>query len=967
MVKSKLVVIICMLMLLMNGSTLLFPIEQKTYENSMINQRIQAVISPIVITSTEDFHAQAIINGWNVDGRDGDRGNGYLISGDTVNGGSTSIDIRNARVYFYIENCQLLSPSSYGIYLENVSYGIITDNYINNTGTGIQVLNSHHIQIRSNTIENVNHGIYLYRGVNNSFVDSNTIDTGGYGGITVNENCNDNRIANNNISDVGSVGIYVTESNRINVSANYIDSILGSNAYGISVSKTNDSFFNWNKITNVKKFGFTISWLSCHNEIAYNNFTESGEIGIYFYNEWARFNKIYGNYLDYHYTGIVTGDNNSVYDNYVQDTMVGISVGSFSNVSSNDIFDCNKGIQINEEFSLIEDNSIEQCPTGIYGYYSVNNTVSANSIYNCSNAAITMTQSYDYTFIDNIITECKADLKFSVTSVNQLRHTFINNLVDGKEIIYIADTVNPTIPNDFRRIILINCSDFDISGQIFEHTQTAILAVMCTNVDVHHNIFRFVYVAIEAQLCENVTFTSNEIHNSTGTGLYLFNIENLLIYNNYIHHSTFLQSSANAAVYLYSVDYVEIKSNDFYQNSGYAVYSELSLNITFTQNQVSFMGYGIISSDDQYVSISNNKFSNCTYGLRFFRGYYGEVYGNWIENITYEGVYLSSTGYFNIYLNNFIDTNWVDDHQVEDISGTSNVFWRNFYNDHLVADANSDGFKDSDYTFPSNSDNSSLISPYYISYPKILSPDMGEVVSKTIVISWRASTDSLGYSITYNIYLSPNNGDSWISLGKSLDVTSIELNTSEYENGTYLISVQAVNEELSIIHECILSFDILNLPRQLTVPEITFPFEGMNVEGTLNIQWEASTDIWNSSTPVKYSVYYSADEGLTWYELAVDLEMTAYVWITTEVDNGVYKIKVVSYTDDGLMKIDIISITIQNQITTTTAEIPTTITTTTTGTSTKTTTSSSSKTPGFSVLIVIGCCIVLILKRRKWF
>ena len=100
-------------MLLVNGSSLLFPIELKTYDNSMVNQRIQAVISPIVITSTEDFHTQAAINGWDVDDRDGDRGNAYLISGDTVNGGSTSIDIRNARVYFIIEHCNLLSPSSH--------------------------------------------------------------------------------------------------------------------------------------------------------------------------------------------------------------------------------------------------------------------------------------------------------------------------------------------------------------------------------------------------------------------------------------------------------------------------------------------------------------------------------------------------------------------------------------------------------------------------------------------------------------------------------------------------------------------------------------------------------------------------------------------------------------------------------------------------------------------------------------
>ena len=130
----------------------------------------------------------------------------------------------------------------------------------------------------------------------------------------------------------------------------------------------------------------------------------------------------------------------------------------------------------------------------------------------------------------------------------------------------------------------------------------------------------------------------------------------------------------------------------------------------------------------------------------------------------------------------------------------------------------------------------------------------------------------------------------------------------------------------------------------------------MTVEGTLNIQWEASTDIWNSSTPVKYAVYYSDDEGVTWYELAVDLEITEFVWITTGVDDGVYKIKVVAYTDDGLIKIDIISIDIQNQITTTT-----------TGTPTTTTTSTSSTTPGFSVLLVIGCCIALLSKRRKWF
>ncbi len=977
MMKSKQIIIILLIMLFINSIGLSFPIEQNKID--MVKPRIHAAISPIVITSSEEFHTQAALYGWNADGRDGSRGNAYLISNDTIDGGSRSIDIQNTRVYFIIEYCNLTSASSYGIYLENVTYGIISENWVNNTITGIQIKNSQHIQVRSNTIENINHAIYLYQGVNSSIIDSNTIDTGKYGGITVQKNCNNNQITNNEIYDVGDTGIKVDESNGNNVSANVIDGLLNSGARGITVHLTNDSFFNWNTVVNGTKYGFIISSLSCHNEIAYNNFTETGEVGIYVWDEWAKFNSFHDNYIDYHYVGIVTGNNNSVYENYVQQASDGISVNFYSNVSTNHIYNCSTGIQINDEFSLVEDNYIDQCSTGIYADYSVNNTVSANHIHNSSYSAISMTQSYDFTFIDNNITDCAGDLRFSVSHVNQLRHTFINNLVDGKEIVYFEDTVNPIIPADIRRVILINCSDFDISGHIFEHTTTAIMAFECSNFNIHHNVFRYIYVTLESQLCENVTFTNNEIHNGTGTGLFLFNIENLLIFNNFIHHSTFLQSSYQAAIYLYRVKFVKIITNEFYQNTGYALLSTVSQNITFVQNQIRYMGGGITSSNDQYLTISNSIFINCSYGLRFFSSNFGDIYGNWIENVTQEGVYLSNAQSWFIQFNNFINNNVLSaENQSTDINGIFIKFTHNYWNDHDDEDADSDGYKDSKYLFSSNEDNESLAVPYIISLPSLLTPTSGAVVNKTITISWMVSTDTMGFDLLYYIYLSPDNGDSWIVLESKLDVTSFQLNTSELENGTYLISVLAVNEAFSIYSEFISDpFEILNLPPQITEPTIIYPSDGSTIGGTINIFWDASVDIWNSSTPVLYSVYYSSDDGTTWHEIAVDISVTDQIWPSNNVNDGDYLIKVVAYTANGLVKENIVSFTVQNTITSTT-ENPTTTTTATT-TTTETTspsdttdgnTSSTAPTgsisPGFTLLPLFYCSIIFIfLKKRK--
>ncbi|MFX1286051.1 MAG: NosD domain-containing protein [Promethearchaeota archaeon] len=149
----------------------------------------------------------------------------------------------------------------------------------------------------------------------------------------------------------------------------------------------------------------------------------------------------------------------------------------------------------------------------------------------------------------------------------------------------------------------------------------------------------------------------------------------------------------------------------------------------------------------------------------------------------------------------------------------------------------------------------------------------------------------------------------------------------------------------------------------LSIPIVLYPNGGETISGTIEIEWSAASDTWGHL--ITYTVYYSADGGTTWNELASGLTTTSYDWDTTTVADGTdYLVKVNATCVEDLWKEDMSDgkFSIDNpEPTTTTSTTTTPIITTST---TTTTTSETGATSGwtFSILL-LSVLTVLVLKR----
>ncbi|MFX1535269.1 MAG: right-handed parallel beta-helix repeat-containing protein [Promethearchaeota archaeon] len=113
---------------------------------------------------------------------------------------------------------------------------------------------------------------------------------------------------------------------------------------------------------------------------------------------------------------------------------------------------------------------------------------------------------------------------------------------------------------------------------------------------------------------------------------------------------------------------------------------------------------------------------------------------------------------------------------------------------------------------------------------------------------------------------------------------------------------------------------VLNNPNSmihsLLKPEILYPNGSEVVNRNVMIQWTPVHDSFVDATT--YEVYYSADGGTNWNEIATNLATTSFTWDTTTVNDGsTYLIKVVATCEEFLTAEDISDryFTIQNRLT----------------------------------------------------
>ena len=313
----------------------------------------------------------------------------YLINGYRIESSTKDlIRIENTAVYFKISNCYLdgLGPYHGGIFLDNVTHGIIENNYIKDTFGGIFLSDSSCNTISYNTISNCARNAIGLVGSNHSTLSSNTISSGAMIGIGL-DGSNHITLSSNSIDGCSDYGIMLSSnSNNITLSSNSITNC----AYGI-VSSANGTLSN-NWIYSCSQHGI---WLAggSNNMLSYNRIFYCTKSGIYLIT--SSNNTLLGNTIDNCNEAGITlyeSNNNTLFGNTIHNcNEAGITLYAINNnntLSFNTIYNCAPyGIYLEafNDNNNLSYNAIYLCAS--YGIYLTsanndNNTLSSNTIYN---------------------------------------------------------------------------------------------------------------------------------------------------------------------------------------------------------------------------------------------------------------------------------------------------------------------------------------------------------------------------------------------------------------------------------------------------------------------------------------------------------------------------------------------------------------------------------------------------------
>ncbi len=347
----------------------------------------------------------------------------------------------------------------------------ISEQQINNTSFGIELIDTTHCYISQNIIRSNNFiGIFLYQssdnilmnntvganavqGIfiwgNNNMITDNTITFNTEDGLHLYHSIN-NTMAGNNISNNNHDGIHIEVSELYNI-------ISGNNIHqnkncGMYFSFNRNNILLDNNITFNTKAGISADY--CENISIFNNTISHHNFGVQLLESDNNFLKgntivsnLYGIQLMKHSDQNIILGNNSISLNTCG---VNISSSYFNTISNNNIIH-NKaiGIELYESFNnSISDNIISLNRDGIIlGFLTSDNILRENAIIENSGIGIGLaTDAIDNKIADNIVNKNTLGINISGDS-NAIYHNIISNNSHG---IYISNgSINNIYCNNF--------------------------------------------------------------------------------------------------------------------------------------------------------------------------------------------------------------------------------------------------------------------------------------------------------------------------------------------------------------------------------------------------------------------------------------------------------------------------------------------------------------------------------------
>ena len=324
--------------------------------------------------------------------------------------------------------------------------------------------------------------------------------------------------------------------------------------------------------------------------------------------------------------------------------------------------------------------------------------------------------------------------------------------------------------------------------------------------------------------------------------------------------SNSISSGLAWGIHLQSSEDVILAGNTLTRNTEHEIYISDSYNVTLSNNTVT--GNQGTRHDAIQVQSSNNI----------------TLFNNFIVGSNNEGFFIANSNDC-ILLNNTLTSN--GDNGIS-LRYSSNIFLKN----NIVIESGFDGI--------------------FLSY-SVGNTLFGNTVTKTNRFGICFDSTSFNNSVRYNDLFRNNlrgtsqacdeGSDNTFTNNYWDDLTSPDNDGDGIMDSPYLIAGSAINTDAYPLA-------LPASPHQLSKLVVIFPNGGETLTGTVTIQWTAVTDSWGDQ--IIYSVFYSADRGITWIQIRGDLTTTSTNWDTTSyADGSAYLIKVIATCSGGYTTEDV--------------------------------------------------------------
>ncbi len=794
---------------------------------------------PIYIDGNADFANQAASWGWPGNGSAADPYRIENLMIVTNLNDTNAIDIRNTDVYFIIRNCTVTASYGSGIYLRNVTNALLVNNTASYNRAGFYLWYSNNNTVTNNTASTNWYGFYLAYSDNN-MMDNNIAINNTMEGFVLAVSRN-NIVINNDASHNYWAGFLVESSSSKNA---LVNNTASTNQYkGFYLAYSDNNMMDNNIAINNEESGFFLEY-SNNNTLVNNNVSHN----LYgFFLKTSVNNTVINNTMADNGLFLDGNDVSSMIQTRVEgNTVNGKSVlfwqHQFNKTIDGTVQEAGQLILLNCSFIQVRSLTIANASVGYQVLFShhvtlVNNTASYNQEsgfllqYSNNNTVINNTASHNLhgfylwvsssnntvannTAINNqhgfFLSYSNNNTVINNTASHNLRGFFLsysnnntvanNTATNNQHGFFLNNSNNNTLINN--NAAYNNKSGFYVSE--YSNNNMLLSNVACYNMQDGFSLFFITSIdnvlinntAINNtgngfQLSGSHVLINNVASYNGGNGFYLGSDSNVLIDNtaSYNRENGFLLQYSNNNTLInnvatgnhktgFSLSFLTsentLKMNGAFTNmqDGFRIVSSSSNNLLEENKAWDNAGLNLFISTDSSGNILRANliapsFTRMPPDLVFERDTTGHII-SWIA-VDYE----NENGSFAVYHNDtiLITGNWtsdvpisisVDDFQV----GNHNV---------TIVIRDADNLTLTDIVW---------VSVDFLSVPTVIHPNGGEMVDDLVIITWQASIDSLGHSMTYSVYYITDRDSWWTLLATGLTNTSRAWNTTGIPDGT---------------------------------------------------------------------------------------------------------------------------------------------------------------------------------------